>query len=474
MRVMFVSITKGGYAWSSIGIMQLSAILKENGHDCRNLLSTDKDLLKRIVQYSPGIVAISCMTQTLNIALKTAKMIKDSLEVPIVFGGPHPTFCPEIINEDCVDIICRGEGDYAFLELVNKIEQGKDITTIKNLWVKSRGKIHRNPLRPLIDDIDSLPFPDRELLKDNYSTFPRMTFNASRGCPYNCSYCFNHNMKQMYKNKGTYVRRRSVDNLIEEIRLNVKEYRLKTVHFSDDTFTLNKRWSMEFCERYGQEIGLPFTITTRADCVDDEVARNLKGAGCYRVNIGMESGSEVIRNRILKKDLKNSDIENCCMLLRKNGIEIMTFNLFGIPGTTIEDDIETIEFNLKIRPDYARFMLFEPYPKLELTGLALKSGYIAKSDITRPDFDMSQYSLISRHPELNNMRLLAHLYVRHPIFFRLNRFLVEKRVARNMLVNFLLWLYLIGLERKIYSLSLTSIIRTPSSLIRALGYRKGI
>lgn len=166
LKVLFISTAPRIYL--NMGIMQLSSMLKSAGHSCKLAFSADKDLLEGIEAYSPGIIAISYSSFYARRTIQTIREIKRQFDIPIILGGPHPTYYPDIIDEEGMEIICRGEGEHALLEIVNKMEGGEDTTRIKNLWVKKDGKIFKNDLRPLVEDLDSLPFPDREIFKNVY------------------------------------------------------------------------------------------------------------------------------------------------------------------------------------------------------------------------------------------------------------------------------------------------------------------
>ena len=210
-----------------MGPMYISALLKKHGHRCRLIIvSEHKDYLDEIREYDPDIIAFSTMTGPHKWVLETAEKVKTIVDKPVILGGAHPTFFPEIINDPSVDIVCMGEGEYAALELADKIDKGEDISGIKNLWIKKEGKIIRNELRPLIRDLDELPFPDRTLYDDCaiLRSVPAMKFLTGRGCPYRCSFCFNHKFNEMYRGLGGVVRKRGADSLISEIKETSQKY----------------------------------------------------------------------------------------------------------------------------------------------------------------------------------------------------------------------------------------------------------
>jgi radical SAM superfamily enzyme YgiQ (UPF0313 family) len=224
-----------------------------------------------------------------------------------VFGGPHATFFPDFIQEDGVDVLCRGEGEGAILELANSLDSDVDISSIPNMWVKSGRTIHKNPVRPLISNLDTLPFVSRDLVNkyDHYRKLHRRMVLTGRGCPYQCTYCFNHVYNDFYKGKGPIVRRRSVDNVIRELQTVREEYHPRRFQFVDDTFILDHDWCMEFCDRYATEVGLPFIVYARVNLVSDELIRRLK---FWMAPYAIESGNDRIRNEFKRNLIGNKSL----------------------------------------------------------------------------------------------------------------------------------------------------------------------
>ena len=214
MRILF--ITKD-FLIEPLGIMSLSAVLKEAGHQTDIIKCDLEDVEAKMMDFDPGIVAYSVCTGQHKYYRDINLRLKESFDFIAVFGGPHPTFFNEFINEPGVDIICLGEGEEAMVELADRIKNNQAFTDILNLCVKEQDKIIKNSVRPLID-IEKLPFPDRELIAKYPKSFnhPVKNFFWGRGCPYNCPYCFNHSLKQLYQGRGAYVRLRSIESLLKE------------------------------------------------------------------------------------------------------------------------------------------------------------------------------------------------------------------------------------------------------------------
>ncbi|MDD5423184.1 MAG: radical SAM protein, partial [Candidatus Omnitrophica bacterium] len=326
--------------YETIGPMYLSASVKARGHECDMFIGRDDIILKEALAYDPDIVCFSAMTAQFGWALNMAKKVKAlSPDIIVAFGGAHATFFPEIIEEAAIDIVCVGEGEGALAELADSVDKRLDSTKIANLWVKKGKTIHKNSPRDLVADLDSLPSPDRALYyKYGFmANSPEKYFMSGRGCPYNCSFCFNHIYMDLYRGKGPFVRHRKVDNVINEIRQVKERYKLELVYFLDDTWVLNKRWLHEFLPVYRREIGLPFIAYVRADIVDEALVAGLKEAGCRAVDMGVETGDECRRNIILKKKVTDAELKNASRLLRKHKLKFRTTNMLALPGETLED-----------------------------------------------------------------------------------------------------------------------------------------
>jgi len=436
MNILFITTH---LIWKNIGVMQLSAVLKSRGHSCKIVYSKDKDIINIIEKYSPGLIALSCSTIDFDMVLDAARKIKNKFNIPTILGGPHATFYPEAVMEECIDIICRGEGEHALLELADAIDKGKNITKIKNLWVKKNGRVFRNVVRPLINNLDSLPFPDRDFYQKEYRMSSVMIFLTSRGCPYECTFCFNSKAKSMYKNKGKYIRRRSVENIISEILEAKEKHNIKTVIFIDDVFTLDREWVVKFCRKYKKTIRLPFSIETRADLIDESLVKELKDAGCFSVEIGVETGNEKTRNTVLEKNLSDKEIENTAFLLKKHGIGVSTYNMLALPGETLEDSLKTVVFNIKLKPDHAHFNLFQPYAGLQLTKYGINKNFFSENDIIKVSRKNTWRSTISKEPNIDTLRLMGNIFVKHPSLFRFNRIIIT--ITKNKIIRtiFQIW-----------------------------------
>ncbi len=372
------------------GLGYLSSVLKHAGHQTELIYlqkePTQEEFLAQLAQVGADLAAFSSTTHQHPYVDQCARWIKAHMpRMLTVVGGPHPTLAPEdVLTNSAFDVVCVGEGEYPLLELVTALQEGRDWTGIRNLWSRRDGKVLRNPLRPLLADLDELPFPDRELFD-----FDRILANndgwldmlAGRGCPYGCSYCCNSAMREQLKGLGKYVRFRSVENVLAEIRVLGSRYSVKTLNFQDDTFTLDREWALRFCRAYGQEFELPFWINTRVERInDEELVIALAHAGCRGVRIGIESGNEKLRAEILKRHMSNAEIRRAFALARKHGLDIYTCNMLGIPGETAAMIEQTIALNRELEPADLQFSVFYPYPMTELYDVAVRNGYLVEGE----------------------------------------------------------------------------------------------
>jgi anaerobic magnesium-protoporphyrin IX monomethyl ester cyclase len=359
------------------GILRISAVLKEAGHRTEMVVATEEDPVEAALRLKPDVVAYSVYTGTQRYYLDVNRRIRDRLDVFSIMGGPHPTFFPEVIDEEGVDGICIGEGEYATLDLLNALENGDPTEEIPNWWIRSNGDVKRNPLRPLVTDLDELPFPDRDLL---YRAHPLSgqrklkPFITGRGCPYNCSFCFNEAYSQLYQGKGRRTRRRSVENVIRELKEVREGHPLSFVLFLDDTFIINRKWLQRLAERYKEEVGLPFWCQVRPNLVTEEKVALFKDMGCVSVSFGLETANDQLRYEVLNRHVTREQILKACRILREHGIKYSTNNMLGLPKGSLETDLETLDLNIECRADYVNVFLYQPYPKTRLGEMALRQG----------------------------------------------------------------------------------------------------
>jgi len=402
-----------------LGVMYLSSAIKQKGHEV-DLVITSEDLEKKVSDFKPDFIGYSIMTGDQEMYDDVNKELKQKNNFISIAGGPHPTFFPELLKKSSFDAICMGEGEKAIQQFL----QNPNFKSNPNFWSKFPDKIIKNTVQPLIENLDNINFPDRKIVfkYEEIKKGPIKHFIASRGCPYNCSYCFNESYSKLYKEKGKRVRFRSVDNLLEEIKGVMKSSPTKFIYFQDDTFILKSKWIKEFSEKYSNQIKLPFHCHTRANLVTEDIVNDLKNAGCYSVHIAAESGNEEIRRKILNREMSDKQIYNSVNLLKKQGIKVMLQNILGLPFSSLKNDFETLELNIKCQPDYAWVSIFQPYPKTELGEKCLKESIYTGdfSDLNNSFFDYSPLEINNKN-EIANLQKLFAIAVKNPQLYHSGR-----------------------------------------------------
>ena len=415
MKVAFLQ----NFWYEYLGVMSISAVVKKGGHKTRVFINqAEKNLLQAVLLYDPDVICFPTYSGSQGWVLKKALKFKKKTGKLIVLGGPHATFFPEIVKEKGVDIVCRGEGEYPVVELLDALKKWQRFDKIKNLWVKKGGRVIKNPLRRLIDPLDKLPLLDREVYYRYRSLAHNRVknFNIGRGCPFRCAYCHNAGLAKIYKGKGRYLRYHSQERVLQEIEMVRKKYPLKVVYFIDDTFTANKKWLKRFLLLYKKKIDLPFVCNIRADLLDKELARGLSRAGCISVFMGVETGNEKMRIKLLNKQITNKQFKKTAQLLHQYKIYLAANNMIGLPGESLEEALETLRFNTEIKVDLPWCAIFQPYPGTELTNYCLKKGYVAKKDIDQIGLSFLKRSVLKNknNRELVNLQKLFHLGVKFP------------------------------------------------------------
>jgi radical SAM superfamily enzyme YgiQ (UPF0313 family) len=395
MKVLFIYPNINSQVGFNFGLAFVSAMLKANGHHTRllnlneklNRLPTDEEIRAFVEDFKPGLIGISAVTPQYRSAVKIARHIKCFSKTPVVLGGVHATLVPEeVLKEDCFDYACVGEGEEAVLELAERLEKGQDTTNIANIWTKKAGKVIPNNVRPFVD-LSKLPRKDYPLfnmqkLIDTEDGWVRLM--TSRGCPFRCTYCFNHKIVDRYRQEtGTptselgYIRQHPLGEVFGEMEYLQSNYqRIKMFIFDDDVFTLDKTYLREFCQQYRKVTQLPFVVNAHVRAFDEERARMLKEAGCAIVKFGLESGSERIRREVLHRPMTNKEIGRAFELAHKYGLHTSAFIMIGLPYEGKEEVMETVELLARIRPGRFRWSVFYPFPRTEAYELSLKGGYV--------------------------------------------------------------------------------------------------
>lgn len=382
MKILFVLPYRND-GLEPLGLLYLAGAAKRAGHDVRAVPPSKRALARMVPLFEPDVLAYSVITGLHRSYLDLNRWAKATLapQVLSVFGGPHPTYFPDMIHEEGVDAICLGEGEAALVDLLGRLENGDDPDATRNWWVKQDGTLSRNPLRPETQDLDDLPFPDRSLLRPFRGHINRnlRSFVASRGCAYDCSYCFNHAYRQMYHEAGltTRVRLRSVETLVAEIEQVRRDDGMRSIAFFDDVFVASTAWLELFVQQYRQRIGLPFECNLRVEQTNRQSLALLKEAGCAIIAIGIEVADERTRTELLRRRYTNDQVAHACAKVKEHGILLKTFNILGLPPGHLEADLDTLALNCALKVDLPSASVFQPYPGTDLGEKARKEGYWA-------------------------------------------------------------------------------------------------
>ncbi|MBN2027573.1 MAG: B12-binding domain-containing radical SAM protein [Actinobacteria bacterium] len=397
-----------GYEHMQFGISYISSLLKEEGHETRLVVPTresDAEVFEHIEDFNPGLICFTSVYSVFDLMSEVAGRVKERHpDIFLAVGGPHASLAPHECLESAFDAVCVGEGEFPTLELAEQLESGLFPRGIPNLFIKENGRVEENPTRPFLEDVEALPFPDREMwLPWLANPLSRPSVLAGRGCPFQCTYCCNHALRRLAD--GKYVRLREPENIAEEI-LSIKRvyYLLEEMYLEVETLGADLDWALELCsllEDINRQYEVPIAygtnlrVTPRTDY--DKLFAALERSNFDFVNIGLESGSERVRREILKRRYSNDDVIRAVEAARKHGIKVGFYNLIGLPGETKEDFRETIRMNRVCKPDWYLLSAFFPYPGTELHKTSVELGLLdrpldRKLERRRPVLDQKGFT----------------------------------------------------------------------------------
>lgn len=381
----------------NLGVSYIASLLKENGHEPDIVvLRSNRKSLKIIDQYIkefvPDIIGFSILATQYAFISEVAKHTKDNFpNIYLIAGGPHVSINPDQVITGPFDAICIGEGEYPTLELVQKLNQGEPITNIANLWIRTGNKVEKNVTRPFLGDLDALPFPHRDMwfrwIDEHIGS--RFSILLGRGCHFDCTYCSNHVLRKV--SNGRYVRFRSPENIISELRDLYDKFPDKQSYFFEiEAFNINNKWMFDLCDKLRTfndsltkplEFGTNMRITPDSDF--EEIFVSCAKANIKYLTVGLESGSDRIRRKVLNRIYSNDDVIRMAKQAREHGLQFGFQNMIGLPGETEEDFWETIKLNRICQPDWYYLSIFFPYPGTKLANLCEEKGLIKKTLIDR-------------------------------------------------------------------------------------------
>lgn len=402
MRIVFVYS-----GCESLGIEFLASFLESRGHQVHlvfdpavfsgdvfisskafsRLFNADSRIVRKVVELSPQVVAFSAYTGNYQWSLRIARAVRELTDAPIVFGGVHPTAVPHrALAHSFIDYVVIGEGEFAFLDVLDHLaECGSkvDLRETPNVCFSHGGSMHLNGPRPYIRDLDSLPFPNKQLFFDaapllKHNPYVVMT---SRGCPFACAYCSNSMYHRLYSTESRHVRRRSPEHVVEELLIAKRRWDIREVTFLDDVFALSRRWLERFVDLYRSRIGLPFYCHVHPIVVNADVASLLRAGGCRAVGMGVQSGSERIRTEIYNRRGSNARIVEAVAHLKNSDILVQTDNIFGAPTESESESRQSLELCRRLKPHSALSFWLTYYPGTRIVELARANGTLSERKI---------------------------------------------------------------------------------------------
>ncbi len=395
MKIFFIYPSADSQLGFNYGVSHIISVLKKAGHQvafwqlCEDIepLPSEEQFNGRIANEKPDILAFSVVTNQWPYTQMLARWARKKFNVPFVVGGIHAlSGAKEILKTGLFDYVFRGECDEAFPEFIEKLQHGQAIENLCNLALIYDGQIKINPVRPLPDlarlppkDYQSMDF--QRLIDAKHGWVGLMT---SRGCPFSCTYCFNHVMVKTYKtdlrcsfSRLNYIRRFGVDEVIQEIEFLQKNYHnIRMFIFDDDLFTFDKRYVKEFCEAYKKVSKIPFVVNAHVGFFDGDCSRFLAEANCKIVKFGVESGSPSIRDKILNRHTSNEKIIEAIKTVADYSMHSSIFLIIGFPYESHDNLFETIKLTAAAKPGRFRWTYFFPFPGTQAYQIGLDGGYI--------------------------------------------------------------------------------------------------
>jgi anaerobic magnesium-protoporphyrin IX monomethyl ester cyclase len=411
---------KGSY---SEGLASISAVLKEGGHHVslfhmNTPLGKDR-YIREIKGFDADIIGITAWTYVYPHVKELVRWTREATDALIVCGGYHATLAPEeVIAAEGIDALCIGEGEYPLLDLCNNLDSDSNIYGIESLWFRRGEQVIRNPVRCYPDNLDLLPIPDFELFDfENFlsSRIKTALVMLSRGCVFNCTYCANPQLREIYPNRGSYARFKSPQRSIEYLRAILDRYPfIKYFNFMDSILPLKRAWFMEFIELYRSEINLPFNCRLRSDLLDEEIVARLKEAKCYLAHLGIESGDEELRYKYLSRRMSDQQIIDSFRWLNQYKIPTLTYNIVGLPHETPQKALKTIKLNVRVGAKRTITSIFFPYPNTRLAEISREAGFIGE------EVDYTALAVL-KQPQFKRYEVIfAHRYFRaFTAFYRL-------------------------------------------------------
>ncbi len=421
MRVALINTDISTSRCPPLGLLYIASVLEQDQHDVRvwDPKGETRKTVEELERFDPEVIGISILTPNVGWGKNIAGILKERVSgAVLVVGGVHATALPvETIQAFQADVVIVGEGEYTMRELCKRVEEGRSMRGLKGLCYRKGKRVVQNGGRELIPNLDELPFPARHLLDFEWYLKPtgkhsrirgvfleRSTIMmTSRGCPYRCIYCGSHLVF------GRRVRRRSIENSVDEIEHLINKYGIMGIWFVDDTFTVNTRWCVRFCkELLERRLDLTWGCQARVNVVSRELLREMKKAGCVQVDFGVESGSQRVLDS-LKKDIRLDDVRKAFRIAKEVGLRRMASFMVGSPFETHDDILCTYRLAKELKPEYTQFFYATPFPGTELYDMAVSNGWIEAGSDFYGDLDVGSPLMKTEVPQAELVRIRENL-----------------------------------------------------------------
>ncbi len=435
-------------AAEQLGIQHISASLLPHGHKTKlfldpalmndrvvfnydsleRLFSMRSRLTAAVADWKPDMIGISTVTINYQWAKDIGTRLKQVMpDVPIIVGGAHAMLSPEVvIDEPCFDMVCVAEGEAAVAELANSLQDGHLDTSINDIWFRNGGEVIKNPMRNLNQDLDSLPIPDRTIFEPYFSMSDSLLTMSLRGCIYRCSYCSHNVLRDKFKDKGRYVRRKSPEAYIEELLHFERSYDPGFYRIYDDIFTHDVEWLERFAPLYSRKIGKPFFCLGHPKYLKRDAVRLIKEAGCRWIQVGVESLNPTTRLNVLNRPETNEEIFQSVKMLEKYNLRYELDFIFGLPGDDRETFENTLNFLKKTQNmNRVSALVLSYLPKTEIINHSIERNQISAEDVEQIEQGMEGCQTDKGSLRSESYIKMAEEY---NILYRLCAFLSEKQV----------------------------------------------
>lgn len=382
----FVNLSvNGSYYGVHHGIAYLVPIVRRNSFKVayidiiKNISS--EEFRRQIESLNPSIIGYSFTSPQIRYLIKYSKAIETLSDILQIAGGVGSTLNPEgVLSQTSVDGFVIGEGEIPLDSLLKTINEGGDIHCVKGIAWCIAGEIKRNVIPQYIFDLCQLDFPDYSVFDKDVVVSDSMLFlMLSRGCPYNCTYCSNKAIRSIYPSQKSYFRVPSVEHSIKLVEKVIRQYpETKQICFEDDLLISKQEWFFSFAKEYQRRIGIPYRMNVRIECINEDIVRGLKESGCVVAFLGLESGNENFRKKILNRHHSNQEIIEKTKMIKKANIKLFTYNMVGFPFETKQHLRDTLKLNKRIKPDSGVCTFFYPFLGTELYKICKKEGLLNK------------------------------------------------------------------------------------------------